>query len=85
VGGSGAKAAVGKTLTIADGDTQAPDSSSRTAASAARPKLPAWKEEHNRPHKQVALEDPRDCRLKGEGVHHVLLGIARRHNLALTG
>lgn len=26
-----------------------------------------------------------DCRLKGDGVHHALLGIARLHNLALTG
>ncbi|MDX3135143.1 transposase family protein [Streptomyces europaeiscabiei] len=27
----------------------------------------------------------RDCRLKGDGVHHAKLGIARLHNLALTG
>lgn len=27
----------------------------------------------------------RDCRLKGDGVHHAMLGIARMHNLALTG
>lgn len=27
----------------------------------------------------------RDCRLKGDGVHHAMLGIARLHNLALTG
>ena len=27
----------------------------------------------------------RDCRLKGYGVHHAILGIARLHNLALTG
>ena len=27
----------------------------------------------------------RDCRLKGHGVHHAMLGIARLHNLALTG
>ncbi|MFJ7190722.1 IS5/IS1182 family transposase, partial [Streptomyces bacillaris] len=26
-----------------------------------------------------------DCRLKGDGVHHAMLGIARMHNLALTG
>lgn len=25
---------------------------------------------------------PRDCRLKGEGVHHAMLGIAHLHNLA---
>lgn len=27
----------------------------------------------------------RDCRLKGDGVRHAMLGIARLHNLALTG
>ncbi|MGW1145837.1 transposase family protein [Streptomyces sp. NPDC002454] len=27
----------------------------------------------------------RDCRLKGNGVHHAMLGIARMHNLALAG
>ncbi|MFE1030179.1 IS5/IS1182 family transposase, partial [Streptomyces sp. NPDC058818] len=27
----------------------------------------------------------RDCRLKGDGVHQAMLGIARLHNLALTG
>jgi hypothetical protein len=27
----------------------------------------------------------RDCRLKGDGGHHALLGSARMHNLALTG
>ncbi|MGZ2362400.1 IS5/IS1182 family transposase, partial [Streptomyces sp. 372A] len=27
----------------------------------------------------------RDCRFKGEGFHHAMLGIARMHNLALAG
>ncbi|MDQ1051536.1 hypothetical protein QFZ76_009772 [Streptomyces sp. V4I2] len=27
----------------------------------------------------------RDCRLKGDGVHHAMLGIARPHNLTLAG
>jgi hypothetical protein len=26
----------------------------------------------------------RDCRLRGDGVHHAVLGIARLHNLALS-
>jgi hypothetical protein len=26
----------------------------------------------------------RDCRMKGEGVHHAMLGIARMHNLTLA-
>ena len=27
----------------------------------------------------------RDCRLKGDGVHYAMLGIARLHNLNLAG
>jgi hypothetical protein len=27
----------------------------------------------------------RDCRLRGDGVHHAMLGVARLYNLALTG
>jgi hypothetical protein len=27
----------------------------------------------------------RDCHLKGDGVHHAMLGIARLHNLTLAG
>jgi hypothetical protein len=27
----------------------------------------------------------RDCRLKGEGVHHAIRGVARLHNPALAG
>ncbi|WP_407640346.1 hypothetical protein [Actinacidiphila rubida] len=27
----------------------------------------------------------RDCRLKGDGVHHAMAGIARMHNLTLAG
>lgn len=27
----------------------------------------------------------RDCRLKGDGVHWATSGVARMHNLALTG
>ncbi|WP_406212087.1 transposase [Streptomyces canus] len=94
--GSGAKAAVGKTTTIADGGypgtglvmphrhRQGED-------------LPGWKEAHNTSHRQVRARVEhvfarmktwkilRDCRLKGDGVHHAMSGIARLHNLALTG
>ncbi|WDT59871.1 transposase [Streptomyces sp. G7(2002)] len=91
---SGAKAAVGNTPTMA---TRAPDSSSPTAASAGQSELPDWKEEHNKSHKQVRARVEhvfarmktwkilRDCRLKGDDVHHAMLGIARMHNLALAG
>lgn len=59
--------------------------------------LPAWKEEHNQSHKQVRARVEhvfarmrtwkflRDRRLKGDGVHHAMPGIARMHNLALAG
>jgi hypothetical protein len=59
--------------------------------------LPVWKEEHNRSHRKVRARVEhtfarmkgwkilRDCRLKGDGVHHAVPGIARLHNLALAG
>jgi hypothetical protein len=59
-------------------------------------KLPAWKVEHNRSHNRVrariehafarmkAWKILRDCRLRGDGVHHAMLGVARLHNLMLT-
>ncbi len=59
--------------------------------------LPDWKQAHNKSHKQVRARVEhvlarmktwkilRDCRLKGDGVHHAILGIARLHNLALAG
>lgn len=55
--------------------------------------LPAWMEQHNRSHKQVRARVEhtfarmkcwkilRDCRLKGDGVYHAMLGIAYLHNL----
>lgn len=59
--------------------------------------LPGWKREHNRSHKQVRARVEhvfarmktwkilRDCRLKGDGVHHAVRGIARLHNLNPAG
>ncbi|WP_369262153.1 transposase [Streptomyces sp. R35] len=93
---SGAKAAVGNTMTIADGGYQG----TGLLIPHRRRKgeeLQTWKEEHNRSHKQVRARVEhtfarmkswkilRDCRLKGDGVHHAMLGIARLHNLALAG
>ncbi|MGW3413582.1 transposase [Streptomyces sp. NPDC000888] len=93
---SGAKAAVGKTLTMADGGypgTGLLMPHRRTPGE----ELPGWKHEHNRSHKQVRARVEhvfarmktwkilRDCRLKGDGVRHAMHGIARLHNLALTG
>ncbi|MER5200770.1 transposase [Streptomyces sp. NPDC002755] len=93
---SGAKAAIGNTVTIADGGYQG----TGLVIPHRRRKgeeLPDWKEEHNLSHKQVRARVEhtfarmkgwkilRDCRLKGDGVHHAMLGVARLHNLALAG
>ena len=93
---SGAKAAVGKTTTIADGGY----AGTGLVMPHRRRKgedLPDWKEAHNTSHKQVRARVEhvfarmktwkilRDCRLKGDGVHHAMLGIARMHNLTLAG
>jgi hypothetical protein len=57
----------------------------------------AKKEAHNASHRKVRARVEhtfarmktwkilRDCRLKGDGVHYAMLGIARLHNLTLTG
>jgi hypothetical protein len=93
---SGAKAAVGTTLTIADGGYPGtglvmPHRRRKSE------ELPDWKQAHNNSHKQVRARVEhvfarmktwkilRDCRPKGDGVHHAMLGIARLHNLALAG
>lgn len=93
---SGAKSAVGKTLTMADGGypvTGLLMPHRRTPGE----ELPSWKHEHNRSHKQVRARAEhvfarmktwkilRDCRLKGDGVRHAMHGIARLHNLTCTG
>ncbi|MFJ8062953.1 transposase [Streptomyces sp. NPDC096142] len=89
---SGAKAAVGRTTTIADGGYPG----TGLIIPHRRPTggdLCDWKREHNRSHKQVRARVEhvfarmktwkilRDWRLKGDGVHHAMLGIARLHNL----
>lgn len=92
---SGAKAAVGNTTTIADGGYQGTGLVIPHRRQPGQAELPNWKEEHNRSHKQVRARAEhvfvrmktwkilRDCRLKGDGVHHAMLGIARMHNPAL--
>ncbi len=93
---SGTKAAVGRTMTISDGGYPG----TGLVMPHRRRKgenLPEWKETHTKSHKQVRARVEhvfarmktwmilRDCRLKGNGVHHAMLGIARMHNLALAG
>ncbi|MEU7347691.1 transposase, partial [Streptomyces bacillaris] len=94
---SGAKAAVGKTLTIADGGYPGTRLVIPHRRQPDQAELPDWKEEHNKSHKQVRARVEhafariktwkilRDCRLRGDGVHHAMLGIARMHNLPLAG
>ncbi|GGT65293.1 hypothetical protein GCM10010207_75570 [Streptomyces atratus] len=94
---SGAKDAVGKTLTIADGGYPGTGLVIPHRRQRGQTELPDWKEEHNKSHKQVRARVEhvfarmktwkilRDCRLKGDGVHHAMRGIARMHNLALAG
>lgn len=94
---SGAKDAVGKTLTMADGGYSGTGLLMPHRRANGQAELPDWKREHNRSHKQVRARVEhtfarmmswkilRDCRLKGDGVHHAMLGMARLHNLALTG
>ncbi|WP_078959835.1 transposase [Streptomyces sp. NRRL B-24085] len=93
---SGARDAVGATMTIADGGYPGTGlvmpHRRRTGE-----ELPVWKEAHNKSHKQVRARVEhvfarmkcwkilRDCRLKGDGVHHAMRGIARLHNLNLAG
>ncbi|MFD5121336.1 transposase [Streptomyces sp. NPDC058385] len=93
---SGAKAAVGNTTTIADGGYPG----TGLVMPHRRPKgeeLPEWKQAHNKSHKQIRARVEhcfarmktykilRDCRLRGDGVHQAMHGIARLHNLALAG
>ncbi|MGX1127829.1 hypothetical protein RKD49_007939 [Streptomyces glaucescens] len=94
---SGAKAAVGKTTTIADGGYPGTGLVIPHRRQRGQTGLPDWKEDHNRSHKHVRARVEhvfarmkvwkilRDRRLKGDGVHQAMLGIARMHNLALAG
>lgn len=76
---SGAKIAVGRTTVIAAA-TGAPASSSGTAASAGRANCQDGRKNRTHPTARSAL---RDRRLEGNGVHHVMSGIARVHILTL--
>lgn len=93
---SGAKDAVGGTTVIADGGYRGTGSLIPHRRERGQTELPAWKEEHNASHRKVRARVEhtfarmkgwkilRDCRLKGDGVHHAMRGIARLHNLVLT-
>ncbi|MBB5110144.1 transposase [Streptomyces spectabilis] len=94
---SGAKDAVGKTIVIADGGYRGTGLIIPHRREPGQAELSAWKEEHNRSHRKVRARVEhtlarlkswkilRDCRLKGDGVHHAMRGIAHLHNLTLGG
>ncbi|MFG2227624.1 transposase [Streptomyces sp. NPDC048644] len=94
---SGAKGAVGRTTVIADGGYRGTGLVIPHRREPGQVELPAWKEEHNTSHRTVRARVEhtfarmkswkilRDCRLKGDGVHQAMLGIARLHNLTLAG
>ncbi|MFE2610211.1 transposase [Streptomyces mirabilis] len=93
---SGAKDAVRKATVIADGGYRGTGLVIPHRREKGQAELPAWKEEHNASHRKVRARVEHafarmkgwkillDCRLKGDGVHQAMLGIARLHNLALT-
>ncbi|MFJ1567098.1 transposase [Streptomyces erythrochromogenes] len=93
---SGAKNSVGNTTVIADGGYRGTGLIIPHRREPGQTELPAWKEAHNTSHRKVRARVEhtfarmktwkilRDCRLKGDGVHHAMLGIARLHNLTLT-
>jgi hypothetical protein len=94
---SGAKDVVGKTMTIADGGYRGAGLVIPHRRRSKNEELPDWKAANNKSHKQVRARVEhvfarmknwkilRDCRLRGDGVYHAMHGIARLHNLALTG
>ncbi|TWD11708.1 DDE superfamily endonuclease [Streptomyces sp. T12] len=94
---SGAKDAVGRTTVIADGSYRGTGLVIPHRRDPGQNELPNWKEEHNVSHRKIRARVEhafahmktwkilRDCRLKGDGVHHAMLGIARLHNLTLAG
>jgi hypothetical protein len=94
---SGAKNAIGQTTVIADGGYRGTGLIIPHRRDPGQAELPPWKEEHNASHRKVRARVEhafarmkswkilRDCRLKGDGVHHAMLGIARLHNLTITG
>lgn len=90
---SGAKAMVGRVTTIADGGYRGTGLLIPHRRAPGQ-ELAAWKQQHNDSHRRVRARVEhafarmktwtilRDCRLKGEGVHHAMLGIAHLYNLA---
>ncbi|MCQ6246172.1 transposase [Streptomyces malaysiensis] len=94
---SGAKEAVGTTTTIADGGYRGTGLVIPHYRRSKDDELTVWKQEHNASHRRIRARVEhvfarmkswkilRDCRLRGDGVHQAMRGIARLHNLNLAG
>lgn len=93
---SGVKAAVGTTTVIADGGYRGTGLVIPHRREKGQSELPAWKEEHNASHRKVRARIEhtfarmknykilRDCRQRGDGLHHAIQAVATMHNLAIT-
>jgi len=94
---SGAKAAAGKAVVIADGGYRGTGLVIPHRRERGQDELPSRKEEHNASHRKARARVEHvfarmktwktlcDCRLKGDGAYHAMLGIAPLHNVVLTG
>lgn len=92
---SGAKVSLGKTMVIADGGYRGTGLVIPRRRECGQSELPEWKKDHASHRKVHARVEHtfartknwkilRDCRLKGSGVHHAMLGIGRLHNLTVA-
>ncbi|CAL9472425.1 IS5 family transposase IS112 [Streptomyces sp. enrichment culture] len=94
---SGIEEASGRATVLADGGYQGTGALIPHRRRAGQERLPRWKEQHNASHRQVRARIEhvfarmknwkilRDCRLRGDGVYWATSGVARMHNLTLTG
>lgn len=93
-GTSGAQAACGQALVVADGGYRGTSAIIPHRRDPGQHALPAWKEEHNASHRRVRARVGhvfarmknwkilRDCRLRGDGVYWATSAVAHMHNLA---
>ncbi|MBB1253475.1 transposase [Streptomyces sp. OF3] len=91
---SGAEAACGEAMVVADGGYQCTGAIIPHRRRAGQEHLPDWKEEHNASHRRVRARVEhvfaqmktwkilRDCRRRDNGVYWAATGIAHMHNLA---
>lgn len=93
---SGAKETIGRVTVIADDGYRGTGLIVPRRRDPGGAELPSWKEERNASHRKVRAwiehafarmktwKIRRDCRLKGNGVHHAMLGIAGLPSVTIT-